>query len=251
MFNELTPRIIAEYASYLVVYKPPLMHSAPLRVNETQNLFSWCAKRFPQIRTVHGKKEIEGGLLHRLDRDTRGLILIARTQNAYDALAEQQEAGFFEKEYRALCFPQKDSPTGFPANPLYSEQDKKNIQLPVISFTLESAFRSYGPGQKSVRPVVDMERGKGKGAALDQNMPYRTEISSYRSLDDGSTEFHILLRRGFRHQIRSHLAWIGYPILGDTLYGGKEADILQLYAEKLRFKDPENGSNVEYCYSPV
>lgn len=245
------PRIICENAGYLVVYKPPFMHSAPLRVDETQNLFLWCANRYPEIRMVRGKKRIEGGLLHRLDRDTSGLVLFARTQASYDVLSLQQEEGSFIKEYRAICSVNKNGLPGFPEHILLGIQNEQDTGLPIAPFRIESAFRAYGPGQKSVRPLVNREKEKKRGAAMDRNNPYCTEVVSYKRLPDNKMEFTILLKRGFRHQIRSHLAWIGYPILGDLLYGGKESETMQLYAEKISFIDPDIAVRVEYRYISV
>ena len=104
--------------SFLVVYKPPRMHSSPLKrsavsapggapagrcVSGEQTLLDWCVRSFPEVTAVRGRNPWEGGLLHRLDYETRGLTLIARTQTAFDALLTAQKAGRFVKEYAALA----------------------------------------------------------------------------------------------------------------------------------------------------
>ena len=89
----MEPYIVTETPSYLIAYKPPRMHTAPLRQGEENNLLAWIALRFPEVLRVKGRKEIEGGLIHRLDYETQGLILCARTEDAMKTLLAQQEHG--------------------------------------------------------------------------------------------------------------------------------------------------------------
>ncbi|MDR2418937.1 MAG: RNA pseudouridine synthase [Treponema sp.] len=248
------PYILAADASYLVVFKPPRLHSVPLnRVGQSQakagacpadrapdsSLLDWCAAQFTELRRVHGKHPWEGGVLHRLDYETQGLILLARTQEALDALSAQQEAGLFIKDYTALSTPRPRLP-GFPQPPsAYG-----------ASCIIESGFRPFGPGRKAVRPVVlTLSRMTGKSVkelALDQGRPYQTEIAETREFGD-CVQFKLRLRRGFRHQIRCHLAWLGYPILNDALYGGVDTDgTLCLHAHAISFLKPDSGIRVSY-----
>lgn len=259
------PYILATDASYLVVFKPPRLHSVPLhRVGQAQtkagacpansvptssllephsSLLDWCAAQFTELRRVHGKHPWEGGVLHRLDYEVQGLILLARTQEALDALSAQQEAGLFIKDYTALSAPRAQLP-GFPQPPsLYS-----------ASCVIESGFRPFGPGRKAVRPVVfPLTRMAGKSVkelALDQGRPYQTEIAETREFGD-YVQFKLRLRRGFRHQIRCHLAWLGYPILNDALYGGADTDgALCLHAHAISFLKPDSGILVNYSTRP-
>jgi 23S rRNA pseudouridine1911/1915/1917 synthase len=239
------PRVVAETEGFLVVYKPPLLHSAPLR--DGDSLLAWCAERYPEVLIPRGPLPREGGLLHRLDYGTRGLVLLARTQEALDALRRRQQEGGFVKEYGALAdrdprallpgFPPRDSLPGPYATP---------------PFAVESAFRSYGPGGKAVRPVLP-EGGSAKPFAFDQGRPYRTEILERR--DTGSAlYFHIRIARGFRHQIRCHLSWLGHPVLGDQLYGqagGGGVGALMLKAQGLCFPDPLSGEKRRYRLPPI
>lgn len=197
------PGIVAETSSYLVLYKAPRMHTAPLRPGEQNNLLAWAAPRYPEIVQIKGRKDIEGGLIHRLDYETHGLVLCARTDEALQSLLEQQESGKIIKEYDALCHNEyiRQLP-GFPPLPLKSDANDRAFTV------IESSFRPFGKGQKAVRPA-------------ENNNPeslYRTEIlSCIKSAD----HFAVCVRinKGFRHQIRCHLSWIGRPILNDPLYG--------------------------------
>jgi len=85
---------------------------------------------------------------------------------------------------------------------------------------------------------------------------YETVCLESRPVSNGQGEFRyfrLLLRRGFRHQIRCHLAWIGYPIVNDSLYGGAEEDggFLALCAQGLFFSDPLDKNMREYRINPL
>ena len=75
---------------FLIIYKPKDLPSAPLTADDSDNAFSQAAALYPELLQVHGKKEIEHGLLHRLDTATSGLLLIARTQDFYDYLIREE-----------------------------------------------------------------------------------------------------------------------------------------------------------------
>jgi 23S rRNA pseudouridine1911/1915/1917 synthase len=188
----------------------------------------WVFSRFPGIAAVRGHGENQGGLLHRLDYETRGLVLIARTSEAFTALAAQQARGEFIKEYEALSGTGEPFP-GFPPRPFSGR----------IRY-IESAFRPYGKGQRAVRPLPP-ERGGEKPL-------YRTEILSCGEGPEKTGLFRLRLARGFRHQIRCHLAWIGRPLLNDPLYGGPPfpGGFLALRACALVFTDPLTGERREY-----
>ena len=84
---------------YVIVYKPKGIPSAPLSLDDKNNVYSQVAQTFPELNSVIGKKEIEHGLIHRLDTVTDGLLVIAATQEAYDFFIEQQSLGNFIKFY--------------------------------------------------------------------------------------------------------------------------------------------------------
>jgi 23S rRNA pseudouridine1911/1915/1917 synthase len=250
--------------SFLVVYKPPRLHSCPLKrsaapsgngghVSGEQTLLGWCARSFPETGAVRGRSPWEGGILHRLDYETAGLTLVARTQAALDALQASQNAGLFVKEYAALAAEAAGSlpsmpPPPFPVETLFRAGGPP---LPV-----ESAFRAYGPGRKAVRPVPvplifsGEKPGKQalKGAALDRGRPYRTVIVE-AGTEGELISFRLRICRGFRHQIRCHLAWLGFPLANDALYGGAQRPGypgIALLAEAISFPDPLSGAALEY-----
>ena len=80
---------------FLIIDKPRGLPSAPLSESDCNNALAQAIEDFPEIKEVKGRKAIEYGLLHRLDTVTEGLLLIATTQECYDFLMEEQQAGRF------------------------------------------------------------------------------------------------------------------------------------------------------------
>ena len=233
-----TPQILAAEKDFLLVYKPPRMHSAPqARSGGGETILGWCAARFPEAAALPGRKAGEGGLLHRLDYETHGLVLLARSRPGMEALLEQQSAGKILKEYSALTAKSEIALPGFPLKEQWLPEGKDPFPQKI-----ESAFRPYGPGRKAVRPVLP---------GGDKEL-YSTEIIESRPVSGADLPhcFSLKLRiwRGFRHQIRSHLAWLGLPILNDSLYGGLSfgKGILALRAVSIAFNDPSTGEGREY-----
>jgi 23S rRNA pseudouridine1911/1915/1917 synthase len=248
------PFVLVENDDFAVVYKPPRIHCVPLKPGEGNTLLEWYADLFPPVMGLRGKKPLEGGILHRLDYETRGLVLFGKNQAALDSLRAQQEGGRFLKEYKALTIAEYiPPPPGFPPPPGLP---------PAVPFRIASYFRPYGPGRKTVRPVVVGRPGR-EGAG-DRGYPYETEVLEAADPVDGRRCFTLRIKRGFRHQIRCHLAWLGYPIAGDRLYGTGGADgtappvstdelppplpddRLALRAQALYFFDPRGGAPLEF-----
>ena len=216
----MEPHIVSETPSYLIAYKSPHMHTAPLRPGEESNLLAWIALRFPEVLRIKGRKEIEGGLIHRLDYETQGLVLCARTEDAMKILLAQQEKGEIVKEYEAVCCKENNALLpGFPQLPADFAMQTciPGCVAECVPTIIESSFRPFGKGRKAVRPLV-AESAKHKRREL-----YRTEIITCTEMD-GKCFIKIRIRKGFRHQIRCHLAWIGRPILNDSLYNEGYSD---------------------------
>jgi 23S rRNA pseudouridine1911/1915/1917 synthase len=222
------------------------MHSAPLRGGFS--LLGWCAELYPEVLSPRSRLEREGGLLHRLDYGTWGLVLLARTQAALESLEQQQQQGAFLKEYGVLASaaPQPLLP-GFPPEPPPANPSE-------TPFAIESGFRPYGPGQKAVRPVLPGSPSKKRlRIALDHGKPYKTEILERQNAGK-LLYFRALIARAFRHQIRCHLSWLGHPVLGDSLYGQPDEDReqpLMLKAQALSFLDPSTGETRQYQLPPI
>ena len=239
------PQLLAAEKDFLLVYKPPRMHSAPqAHSSGGETILEWCVKQFPEVALLPGRKAGEGGLLHRLDYETHGLMLIARSMTGMEALLEQQREGRILKEYSVLTVENKIALPGFPKEKpcfVFGNSPLPDCQDGMLQ-KIESAFKPYGPGRKAVRPVPPGGNGK----------LYSTEILESRPVLDAGIPnyFSLKLRicKGFRHQIRCHLAWMGMPILNDGLYGGLSFGngLLALRATSIAFNDPSSGEERSY-----
>lgn len=216
---------------FLVIYKPQGIPSAPLLQDDKISALSQALDIFPEIKNVSGRKQIEYGLLHRIDTQTEGLLLIAASQFFYDDLILQQTAGKFIKTYRAECIStlnDKAEKTGFP--PIDKEIHKELERGKSVK--ISSYFRNYGEGFKAVRPVTE-NSGKAALKKIGKQKEYSTEIKLV-SKNEFSYTFECKISSGYRHQVRCHLAWLDFPIIGDKIYNFPETDTEK--AEKMRFK---------------
>ncbi|UTC74220.1 RNA pseudouridine synthase [Treponema sp. OMZ 792] len=233
---------VFENEAYAVLYKPRGMPTAPLAENEEGTLVSWFLKRCPEASSVRGKKDIEAGLIHRLDTATSGLVLIAKNQESYDALNLMQANNLIKKTYAAFTDVDRDADL----NPDFSQSN--------LPYRISSQFRSYGPKGKKVLPVFYGMRDFCSTAKI-----YTTniiEITNFPPKDNSIPMVTCTLNQGFRHQVRAHLASIGLPIYGDPLYNGKFKDFpqekidehsypLQLYAVCLSFPEPKKNFKLD------
>ena len=188
-------------------------------------LLGIVASECPEVLSVVGKNPWEHGAIHRLDTATGGLVIFAKTQAMYDYLLSIQTKDLLEKTYMA--------------DTVYSER-LKGLD-PYFNhdriMKIRSYFRSYGKGSKEVRPVTDIIRA-------DSKVQYTTIVQKDNGKD---SRFRCVITRGFRHQIRAHLAWIGRPIRGDSVYGkGRPGEILALECVSVRFPLPDGS---EFSFS--
>ena len=213
---------------YLIIDKPAGLPSAPLNENDKENAFSQAAELFPQILKVEGKKSVEHGLLHRLDTATSGLMIIAATQECYDFLQQEQKEGRIIKTYLAEC-------------------ECTSISSEKQSLTIQSYFRPYGPGRKEVRPVT-ADSNKAALDKVEKKVLYTTEVL-IKTIDKtkGRALVECKIKNGYRHQVRSHLAWIGLPIINDPVYNPdtnkKSTEQMHFCASKIEFEYPRGDLN--------
>lgn len=222
---------------FIILYKQRHIASAPLNDLDKDNALSFCLDLYPEIKNVKGKKEIEYGLVHRIDNVTDGLLLIACTQKAYDSFIEQQKEGLFIKKYRAICSYTEQNKEGFPFCK-NTEAVKKMRDGEKISFVQTSLFRMYGPGRKEVRPALK------EGSRAETKKAGSKEYSTYIDVTKKGSEYSAVctIKEGFRHQVRSHLAWCSLPVKGDEIYNPdyKSGEEFLFTAFYLSFKNPVN-----------
>ena len=209
-----TIEVIYEDKDLLVFYKPAGLPTVPLKNGEGDTLLSECALSYPEILSPWGRNSWEGSIIHRLDTPTSGLVLSPRNKEFYDYLSFLQSEDKILKTYRAEVSEMEEKMEGFESCP-YSFSEDGYVKI-------VSSFRPYGPKGASVRPLLKRRKGDER--------QYETEV---RRVDENNVE--CVIKRGFRHQIRCHLSWLGLPIIGDQRYGGKENPILMLEAVKVSF----------------
>ncbi len=208
-------RIVLEDPDFVIVEKPAGISTQPLISRRGERPFAptlahLIAEKYPKIKSVGGT---DWGAVHRLDRDTSGLVVFARNEETYRRLREMFSKDEVEKEYTALVagVVEKSGKIEWPIGP-----DPKSSKRVKVYQNIREARRNKAQEAVTVyEPIV--------GAML---------------VIAPTTLLKILIKTGRRHQIRAHLAAIDHPIIGDTLYGGKPADRLYLHASRLKFPHP-------------
>ena len=198
---------------YIVAVKESGLPTVPLKGQEGVSLLSRVALDFPEVLQPHGRNPWEGLTLHRLDTLTSGLVMFARNEDAFRAAMQLQDEGLFIKYYKAY-YEDKARSDGFEEFPY---EFRKGTAI-------RSAFRAYGEGRKAVRPVLG-----NKYRLKDASGFYETRIEEVH--DDYAV---LSLSKGFRHQVRCHMAWSGRALLGDELYGAEPSEEFGLHACRLK-----------------
>lgn len=217
---------------FLVISKNSGLPTAPLSPHDTNNALYLAAQTFPEILNVNGKKEVEHGLIHRIDTITQGLILIATTQEAYENFMNQQKNNNFTKFYTAICQKNQNKKEGFPDFP------QQNIFYQ-NEFKIQSYFRYFGPGRKEVRPVPIENLNKTQQKKVEGTSIYTTNVKIISQQND-TVKVECNITKGFKHQVRCHLAWANLPIKNDPIYNknANPSEQIAFYASKLQFLHP-------------
>ncbi|HZX93296.1 MAG TPA: RluA family pseudouridine synthase [Myxococcales bacterium] len=215
---ELPIRIVHADAHLVVADKPAGMPSHPLKPGETGTAANALVGRFPELAQI-GPSPREGGLVHRLDTDTSGLLLAARTAAAHALLRAQFTARTVDKGYLALV-----------AGEIHAGGE---IALPLAHDPRDA---------RKMMAVSDPDYAEEHAA--------RNAVTRFAPVErrGGFTLLEVEIPTGVMHQIRAHLAFIGHPLAGDELYGGPLPAGLSrhfLHAARLAFAHPD-GSRARY-----
>lgn len=218
----------------IVVYKPAGMLVHPVGGNnkeslQSRTLVSWILERYPEVSGIGDTKGASGmpvltsnerpGIVHRLDRETSGIVVVARRQKAFEYLKSLFQRHEIQKEYQALVWGK------------------------VQSGGVVTAPIGLKPG--TVRRSVRARNMKMVKEAITEYKP----IDYFTYGSDLLTLVRLIPKTGRTHQLRVHMASIGHPIVGDALYGKKKDPFAGgrhfLHAESIEFVLP-NGKRARF-----
>jgi len=226
---EVALEIIYQDAHLVAVAKPAGVPSQSLAPGESGSVASALIRRFPECASASDDRR-EGGLGHRLDRDTTGVLLAARDPETWRRLRALMSGGC-QKIYLAEVM-------GAPFAPR------------------ETPFVSRGPRPGSW--VVDAPIGRTgrRGARVNvgggrQPLAARTELLVVEARA-ATTLLEARLERGRAHQVRAHLAHLGHPVVGDAIYGPETSshEAMRLHALRVELAHPVTGSPLSIEATP-
>ena len=211
------PEIIFENSDFLVINKPAglMVHGVRLsskrRIDEVRiaepTLVDWLLAHYPEIKSVGDEPVLRPGIVHRLDKATSGVMIIAKTQASFERLKKLFQEHRIKKTYYAFVsgVPKKSHGIIDAAIGIKSGSLKRSVHSDTMAKT---AITEY-----SILKTMKGKDNEGQYALLKVNP-----------------------KTGRTHQIRVHLASIGHPIIGDTLYGTKTSrdSIASLHLATLR-----------------
>lgn len=198
--------VLYEDETVLAVEKPPGMLVHPTANERSGTLVNRLLFHYPELAEV-GESH-RGGLVHRLDRPTSGLLLVARTESALRTLKDQFRRRQVKKTYRAVL--EGDLRDG-----------SVEVQVPLGRHPDNPVLRSADPSGKYAS--TEIERAGGS--------PDRTAVYCYPET-------------GRTHQIRIHARYLGHPVVGDDKYGSGGEERLMLHAEALCFEHPRESRSI-------
>jgi 23S rRNA pseudouridine1911/1915/1917 synthase len=210
--------IVYEDSHLLVINKPAGLVVHPAPGNWSGTLLNGLLAHDLQASFLP-----RAGIVHRLDKDTSGLMVVARQRQTMDQLVSMIAARSVSREYIALAHGAWDGPK------------TRQVEAPI----------GRDPRNRLRMAVVDLEKNSGKTA------------STVISLLDNAEKYCLVkckLHTGRTHQIRVHMAFLGHPLISDEVYGGAIAGNLQrqaLHACRLAFVHPATGAAMEFKSPPA
>lgn len=201
------PKIIYEDENVLVVNKPAGLEVASEKNKEELTLVDWLIKKYPAMAKV-GPDPSRPGIVHRLDKNASGLLLVAKTEAAFEHLIKQFKERTIKKEYAVLVHGEVTKEEGMIEFPIARANSGRFAALPLGSEAGRLAITEY------------------------------EVVKRFKNF----TLLRARIKTGRTHQIRVHLFALGYPVVGDKLYRPKKIKEplmprLFLHASKIGFRD--------------
>lgn len=205
--------IIYEDDDLLVINKQVGLVVHPCNTTKSHTLVNALMYHIKNLSTINGV--LRPGIVHRLDKDTGGLMIVAKNDNAHKILSAQLKDKTLNREYKALI--------------------KGRIKQ---DFVVEG-YLGRNPKNREQMALVGEQNGK-----------YSKTIFTVDKVFDHYTLLNCKLTTGRTHQIRAHLKSINHPIVGDVLYGGQDKTIKTngqlLFAYKISFVHPTSSQNMTF-----
>ncbi len=232
MENFKNIKIIFENSDYLVIDKP-----AGLAVHgggniKEKTLADWLVDNYPEIASV-GEDSLRPGIVHRLDKEVSGLMVVARNNDSFKHLKSQFKDRDINKEYVALAHGQMINDFGTINFPIKRAKDGyKMAAMPLNTFDLLSRSHPTSRDQGNLDGIF-----KAREAITEYSVIKK--FINYTLLD-------VKILTGRTHQIRVHFFALGHPLAGDNLYYNKKSKVqnqkinlgrIFLFAKALSFKD--------------
>lgn len=207
--------VVAESAAWIVVNKPVGLVTHPGAGNWHGTLLNGLLYRYPELMNVP-----RAGIVHRLDKDTSGLLVVARTETAQTHLVRQLQARTVGRRYLALVQGEMRA--------------SGTVDLPI--------------GRDAKVPVrMSVDRPIAAKPAVTHYECLKYGIYREKNLEKAVSLVECRLETGRTHQIRVHMSSLGHPLLGDSLYGSRiDVGRQMLHAYRLRFVDPETEQEQEF-----
>ncbi len=212
--EDIPLNIVYEDEQLLVVNKPKQMVVHPADGNPTGTLVNALIHHCGPLTARNG--EFRQGIVHRIDKDTSGLLVVAKTDAAYEGLAEQVRAHSMDRYYEAVVY------GGF-------HEDEGTVSAPL----------GRHPVDRKRQAVLKWTDPNARDAVTHWSVIHRYK---------GFTHVRLKLETGRTHQIRVHMASIGHPVAGDVVYGPKKVITHLggqcLHAKALGFVHPITGEKL-------
>ena len=216
--QEINLKVVYEDNYILIISKEPGMLTHPVPGSDKDTVVNALLYRYDTLSDLYGRDR--AGIVHRLDKDTSGLMIIAKNNNIHQFLSEKFKNREIKKTYSALVLGRFTEKRG-------------EIIMPVGRSRLD---------RKKMCVSINTGRNAVTGFEVTEEFENMTLLDVYPET-------------GRTHQIRVHLSYIGHPVIGDKLYGNSESKKMArelglkrqfLHAKRLEFSHPVTGKNIVF-----